>query len=211
MIEQSLTTPTNTVTENPVKTYILELLEEQLQNFDLVDGGQQRTVGDLIESKVSEILYNSNNELISERRGPRSKKSIEDVTLISNGVTYYVDPKTHNINSDFSMPNLTSVDKIKKLFNTPNQELIYVFVSYEVTDGVIVIKDIKVFFIWEIDSTILGVGALGKGQLQIKNANDELVFTNKGKTAWFSDFKVLVQQFLAKQIIKINKQIVEWN
>lgn len=211
MIEQSTTTPTNTVTENPVKTYILELLEEQLQNFDLVDGGQQRTVGDLIESKVSEILYNSNNELISEKRGPRSKKSIEDVTLISNGVTYYVDPKTHNINSDFSMPNLTSVDKIKKLFNTPNQELIYVFVSYEVTDGVIVIKDIKVFFIWEIDSTILGVGALGKGQLQIKNANDELVFTNKGKTAWFSDFKVLVQQFLAKQIIKINKQIVEWN
>lgn len=195
---------------NPIKQHIKQLLEENLQNFELVDGGQQRTVGDLIEKKVSEILYSSTSELISEKRAPRSKKSIEDVTIISDDITYYIDPKTHNINSDFSMPNLTSVDKIKKLFLTKNKELIYVFVSYDLDNGIVIIDNIKVFFIWELDISILGVGALGKGQLQIKNANRDLVFTNKGKQDWYSDFKKLVQEYLKRQIIKINKQILEW-
>jgi len=196
---------------NPIKQHIKELLDEQLQNFELIEGGQQRTVGDLIESKVSEILFNSISELISEKRAPRSKKSIEDVTLVSNGVLYYIDPKTHDINSDFSMPNLTSVEKIKKLFDTTDKELIYVFVSYAITDGMVIISDIKVFFLWELDISILGVGALGKGQLQIKNANKDLVFTQKGKVGWYGDFKLLMQEFLKKQLIKVNKQILEWS
>jgi hypothetical protein len=196
--------------ENQIKEHIKEILVENLQNFELVYGGQQRTVGDLIEKKVSEILYNSKSQLITEKRPPRSKKSIEDITLISNEIKYYVDPKTHDINSDFSMPNLTSIDKIKKLFDTDNEELIYILVTYSIRERMVSVEDIKVFFIWELDISILGVGALGKGQLQIKNANKELIFTNKGKLDWFSDFKKLVQSFLQKQITKINKQILEW-
>ena len=196
---------------NPIKQHIKELLDEQLENFELIEGGQQRTVGDLIESKVSEILFNSTRELISEKIAPRSKKSIEDVTLVSNGVSYYIDPKTHDINSEFSMPNLTSVQKIKKLFDTTDKELIYVFVSYAITEGMVIISDIKVIFLWELDISILGVGALGKGQLQIKNANKDLVFTQKGKVGWYGDFKLLMQEFLKKQLIKVNKQILEWS
>ena len=193
-----------------IKEHIKELLCQNLINFELVDGGMQRTVGDLIENKISDILFNSNSELITEKREPRSKKSIEDVTLVSGGVLYYIDPKTHDTNSDFSMPNLTSIDKIKKLFSSDEQELIYVFVSYGLENGMVVISDIKVFFIWELDISILGIGALGKGQLQIKNANNELVFTNKGKQEWFEDFKKLVHEYLKKQITKTNKQILEW-
>lgn len=193
-----------------IKEHIKELLSQNLVDFELVDGGMQRTVGDLIENKISDILFNSNSELITEKREPRSKKSIEDVTLVSGGVLYYIDPKTHDTNSDFSMPNLTSIDKIKKLFSSNEQELIYVFVSYGLDNGMVVISDIKVFFIWELDISILGIGALGKGQLQIKNANNELVFTNKGKQEWFEDFKKLVQEYLKKQITKTNKQISEW-
>lgn len=195
---------------NPIKQYIKELLDENLQNFELIEGGQQRTVGDLIEGKISQILHTSNSKLISEKRFARSKKSIEDVTLISNGITYYIDPKTHDTNSDFSMPNLTSIDKIKKLFLSKDKDLIYVFISYIISNGIVIIEDIKVFFIWELDISILGIGALGKGQLQIKNANKDLIFTTKGKFEWYSDFKKSVQEFLEKQINKINKQILEW-
>lgn len=195
---------------SPIKQHIKEVLDTNLQNFELVDGGQQRTVGDLIEGKVLEILYNSKSDIISEKRAPRSKKSIEDVTLISEGITYYIDPKTHDQNSDFSMPNLTSIEKIKKLFLSPNEDLIYVFVSYIISEGIVMIEDIEVFFIWELDISVLGIGALGKGQLQIKNANEDLIFTDKGKSGWYSDFKKLVQEFLKKQIKKINKQILEW-
>ena len=195
---------------NPVIQFIKTQLEENLTNFELVDGGQQRTVGDLIESKVSEILRNSRSELITEKRAPRSKKSIEDVTLVSGTVLYYIDPKTHDVNSDFSMPNLTSIEKIKKLFLNQNEELVYVFVSYRLQNAMINIVDIKVFFLWELDVSILGIGALGKGQLQIKNANNKLVFTSIGKDNWYKGFKKLVQEYLKKQIIKIKKQIIAW-
>ena len=195
---------------NPVIQLIKTQLDENLTNFELVDGGQQRTVGDLIESKVSEILRNVKSELITEKRAPRSKKSIEDVTLVSNGITYYIDPKTHDVNSDFSMPNLTSIEKIKKLFLNEKEELVYVFVSYRIENAVINIVEVKVFFIWELDISILGVGALGKGQLQIKNANESLIFTSKGKENWYVDFKKLVQTYLKKQITKIKKQILDW-
>lgn len=195
---------------NPVIQLIKTQLDENLTDFELVDGGQQRTVGDLIESKVSEILKNTSSDLITEIRAPRSKKSIEDVTLVSSGVTYYIDPKTHDVNSDFSMPNLTSIEKIKKLFLKSTEELVYVFVSYRIQEGVINIVDVKVFFIWELDISILGIGALGKGQLQIKNANESLVFTSKGKENWYDDFKKVVQVYLKKQITKIKKQIIDW-
>jgi hypothetical protein len=201
----------NSLTTNPVKTYIQELLQEQLQNFELVEGGQQRTVGDLIEHKVLDILNSSTSQLISEKKKARSKKSIEDITLISNGVTYYIDPKTHNKESDFSMPNLTAITKLKKLFSKEKKELIYVFVGYTIENKTVIVENINVCFVWELDISMLGVGALGKGQLQIKDAHDTLVLTNKGKDEWFKDFKVLVQQYLKKQIIKINKQILEWN
>ena len=195
---------------NPVIQLIKTQLDENLTDFELVDGGQQRTVGDLIESKVSEILKNTSSDLITEIRAPRSKKSIEDVTLVSSGITYYIDPKTHDVNSDFSMPNLTSIEKIKKLFLKSTEELVYVFVSYRIQEGVINIVDVKVFFIWELDISILGIGALGKGQLQIKNANESLVFTSKGKENWYDDFKKVVQVYLKKQITKIKKQIIDW-
>jgi hypothetical protein len=195
---------------SPIKQHIKQLLDEKLENFNLVDGGQQRTVGDLIESKVSEILFNAPSELITEKRTARSKKSIEDITLISGGVTYYIDPKTHDINSEFSMPNLTSITKLKQLFTSDDKELIYIIVGYILSEGIVIINDIKVFFIWELDVSILGVGALGNGQLQIKNANSDLIFTNKGKRGWYSDFTSLVQEYLKKQIKKINNQILEW-
>lgn len=194
-----------------IKEVIKSTLDEKLVDFELVDGGQQRTVGDLIENKVAEILFSCNHPLIVSKKKARSKKSIEDLTLITEEKTYYIDPKTHNLNSDFSMPNLTSVQKLKKLFGDNNKELVYVFVDYVVENKNVKVKNIKVFYIWELDSEILGVGALGKGQLQIKNANKEITFTTEGKEIWYEKFKKLVQNYLAKQIVKINKQIVEWN
>jgi hypothetical protein len=195
---------------NKIKQHILDLLTNQLQDFELMDGGQQRTVGDLIEHKVIEILFNSKGEIITETKKSTGKKSTEDVTLISNGVSYYIDPKTHNINSDFSMPNLTAIEKLKKIIHTPNCEMMYILVNYEIVNKMVMIKGFDIFFLWEIDCSILGIGALGRGQLQLKDANKELIFTDKGKEGWFEDFKEIVQEFFQKQLVKINKQILDW-
>jgi hypothetical protein len=193
-----------------IKDYFTDLITQNLQDFELVDGGQQRTIGDLVENKVIEIITADTNPLISEVKLSTGKKSMEDVSVVSDGVRYLLDPKSHNVDSEFSMPNLTSISKIKKLYSTPKQELLYVFVDYQIEGQTVLIKGIKVLFLWELDMSMLGVGALGKGQLQIKNLNDDLVITDEGKEAWYDKLKVEVNKYLDKQIIKIAKQKKEW-
>lgn len=192
-----------------VKEYIKNIIIENLENFEVDKGGKQRTIGDLYEQKVCDIFLN-NNDSVKTVIKSRGKKSIEDISLIIDGITYYVDPKTHDIDADFSMPNLSAIEKIKKLFFSDNTELIYVFIHYDKNKNMVTLKDIDVHFIWELDNSILGVGALGKGQLQLKNANNKLIITSEGKEEWFKLFKKSVLKFLDKQIIKINKQILEW-
>jgi len=61
-----------------------------------------------------------------------------------------------------------------------------------------------------LDWSILGIGALGKGQLQIKNANKDFVFTDMGRDEWFKILKVKVTEFYNKQLVKIKKDINTW-
>ena len=111
-----------------MKQTIIEILTEKITNFVILQGSEQRSVADLIEFRVKSILMKlSDNDLVSKCLEPRSKKSIEDMSIVGkDGIKYYTDTKSHNINSDFSMPNLTSVEKLRKLLKKNNEELIAV-------------------------------------------------------------------------------------
>lgn len=193
-----------------IKEHIKNTLLEKLTNFETVPGGEQRTYADLVQKKAVDILFDSKNDLVTETRRAKSKRTIEDVTLISQKKLFYIDIKTHDLNSEFSMPNLTSINRIRKVFNSDKKELVYSLVSYVLENNMLIVKDVEVFFIWELEPTILSVGALGLGQLQIKDANKELIFTTIGKMSWYSEYVKLVQVYLQKQKIKIEQQILEW-
>lgn len=193
-----------------IKEHIKNTLLEKLTNFETIAGGEQRTYGDLLQSKAVDILFDSKNDLVTETKRAKSKRTMEDVTLISQKKLFYIDIKTHNLDSEFSMPNLTSINRIRKVFNSDKKELVYALVSYVLENDMLIVKDVEVFFIWELDPTILTVGALGLGQLQIKDANKELIFTTIGKVNWYSEYVKLVQVYLQKQKIKIEQQILSW-
>jgi len=72
------------------------------------------------------------------------------------------------------------------------------------------IKDVHVKYIWELDWSILGIGALGKGQLQIKDANKDLVFTDMGKEKWFEILKTKVIDFYNNELLKVKKELTVW-
>ena len=87
------------------------------------------------------------------------------------------------------MPNLISVKRLKDVLEDDSKTLSYVFIDYKRENGNVLIEDIHIKYIWELDWSILSIGALGKGQLQIKDANKELIFTDMGKDAWFEILK----------------------
>ena len=66
-------------------TTIKNKIQEQLTDFTIQDGSGQRTIGDLLEFKVIEILKSlKDDNLINEYVEARSKKSVEDISLIEN-------------------------------------------------------------------------------------------------------------------------------
>lgn len=194
-----------------IKEHIKNTLLEKLCSFEAIGGAEQRAYGDILQSKAVEILLESKNNLVTETKPAKSKRTMEDVTLISDRVSYFIDLKTHDKNAGFSMPNLTSINRIRKVFSSDKKELIYALISYVLQDNMVIVEDVEVFFIWELEPSILSVGALGMGQLQIKDANQELLFTEQGKTIWYSEFVKIVQVYLQKQKIKIEKQIISWS
>jgi hypothetical protein len=185
------------------------LLKLKLNNFNLSDSYGHRAVGDKLEADVSNIISEVfKNEFVN----PKSKRSIDDFSLVTDNNISLFDVKTHFIQNTmgFSMPNLISVKRLKDVLENDLQTLSYVFIDYKRENGNVLIEDVHIKYIWELDWSILGIGALGKGQLQIKNANKALIFTNIGKDDWFEILKVKVIEFYKKEIIKINKEIKIW-
>lgn len=197
-----------------MKESILSYLEENLIDFEIPQGSEQRTVGDLVEYKVREICQKYSIENGIKFVDRRSKKSLEDFTLVEKKdnieVYNYFDPKTHDEDADFSMPNLSSVDKLKKLLENPNQNLLNVFVSYKITNNFVSISHIDVRYIWELDFSILRIGSLGKGQLQISDMKKGILLTQEGRDEWYGKLKKLVNTYHVQQIKRIEKEKLKW-
>jgi hypothetical protein len=85
-----------------------------------------------------------------------------------------------------------------------------VFVSYKKENNIVTIQKIQVKYIWEIDFSILRIGSLGKGQLQISDMNKELVFTEEGKVSWFEKLKSKVREYHQDRINQIEKDKLSW-
>lgn len=167
---------------------------------------QQRGVADVIEKYICEqITKIDNKELIIEQS--TSKRSLEDIQIKNNQELYKIDIKTHDLNSDFSMPNLISVDRLKKFYENKNNHLIYIIVSYQTINEITQIKNIQIRFVEELSWEILGIQNLGKGQLQIKNMNNELIFVEPNREEWINTLKQNMIKFYKKQIAKTQKLI----
>jgi hypothetical protein len=195
---------------NNIKEVLEGLIRENLSDFELDEQFEQRSVGDKIENDCKEIAkrFFETNYI-----SPRSKKSLEDFTLTFGDNINWFDVKTHFIQEvdGFSMPNLVSIDKLKRSLKNDNESIIYIFVSYKRENGKITIEHVYLKYIWELDWSILGIGNLGKGQLQIKNANKEVIFTTEGKEVWGKKLNLEAVKFYNKRIEKIKKELLKWS
>lgn len=171
---------------------------------------EQRGIGDYIEGLVvEEALINYPAYFVKRS----SKKSTEDFALDVGDITHFVDIKTHDIHSTFSMPNLTAVDKLAALYSDAKKsiQLHYLFVSYTLLNGVLTIKDVKVCRPHNLSWKYLNVANLGNGQLQIKNMHKVKIDYTINKQKWFRDFINKVVDFKYKTIDKMLNSIDMWS
>jgi hypothetical protein len=192
---------------------VIELVKKGLETLKDtkidVSNIQQRGIGDKIEDIVCEFITKLNTtEMVVE--SATSRRSMEDIQILNSGCVYKFDTKSHNVDSDFSMPNLVSIDRLKRFYNNDRNFLCYIFVDYKVDLDVATIVNIDVRLIEELHWDILAIQNLGKGQLQIKNMNNELKFVDINRTIWMDKLKENAVIYYDNLINKIKRYKRSW-
>lgn len=193
--------------------FIKKQLNQGIKDYKInVSNIQQRGIGDKIEDFICSIIQknkNSSSDLIIE--SATSRRSIEDIQIKKEDYIYKLDIKSHNVDSDFSMPNLISIDRLKNFYQNNKHFIIYIFANYKINSKVAIIQNIDVRLIEELDWGMLAIQNLGKGQLQIKNMNNKLSFVPVDRESWMAELKENAIIYYDKLINKINNYKKTWS
>jgi len=173
----------------------------QTENLPLLDGSP-RTVGDSVEDAIKTKLPT----LIPGIRNFEDKfarRSMEDLAFEDDRGNYYaVDVKTHNLGTAFNMPNLTSVQRIAKLYRGFENHFCLLKVDYVQGDAREV-KAVHFLPIEHLDWKCLTLGALGWGQIQIANANELVLDRKQSRRQWMLKLCDALEVFYPAEIAKI--------
>jgi hypothetical protein len=171
--------------------------------YTLSEGLEHRGVADFIESKLVGHVIKKYGGLKA-----RSQRSIEDVGL--EGYSYLVDIKTKDEDKQFHMPNLVSIDRLRKFYINDNNFIEYVLVDYIKKDTEVTINNIEYHKIEEIDWNCLQIANLGKGQIQIRDGKNPIEKYDGSREEWLKELKIRVLLFLDKQIKKRKVEKTLW-
>ncbi len=195
------------------------LVDLQTNATNIVTGSSlssPRAVGDAVQDYLGEkglntVLSNYGIDVTSEF----GRRAMEDMAFKDpNGNYYAVDVKTHNIDTDFNMPNLISVKRLATFYkNDDNNNFCILIVSYKVVNGKIEYKNCYFKRIESFNWDCLTLGALGWGQIQIANANN-LIFdpdNNSLRKSWMLALCEKLFVFYDEEISKIGERKTWFN
>ena len=131
-----------------------------------------------------------------------------DLAFYDNDGNYFmIDIKTHNKNTSFNMPNLTSVERLARFYEDDKNFFVILLVEYSTIEDKIIFEQVRFVpienFLWDC----LTIGALGWGQIQIANANIINVDRELTRKSWMLQLCDTLDIFYPKEIFKIEKRI----
>ena len=180
-----------------LKQQLTESLKKNL-TFPESKNLQQRGIADKIEEACNEIIKSTFDDV----KPAKSRRSIEDINIGK----CYVDHKSSDAALDFKMPNMISIDRLKKL----DRQLIYNFIIYDSNQKKIV--DTFALDVYELNWDHLKIQNLGKGQLQITSMVEFLKSpkTTLTKEQWLNKLKEEAILFYKKVQRDAEKRQAEW-
>jgi len=168
-----------------------------------------RAVGDAIQ----EILANNFQAILGELACPKysaqfARRAMADLAFEdADGFYYVVDVKTHRLSTKFSMPNLTSVDRLARFYEDDTNYFVILLVAYDIQGLRVVVDEVRFvpieFLVWDC----LTIGALGWGEIQIANANRVEIDPGYSRQRWMIEMCDNLMEFYPREIAKIDKRI----
>lgn len=192
-----------------VEGNIKKLLNAQKQFLSASTVHSTRAVGDAIQ----EILGDNFQAILGEKLCKKyssefARRAMADLAFEDMDDFYYVvDVKTHRLGTKFSMPNLTSVERLPRFYEDDKNYFVVLMVKYEIVGLRAVIKQVTFVPIEFLGWDCLTIGALGWGQIQIANSNVITINPQYSRKKWMLELCDTLLEFYPKEIAKIDKRI----
>ena len=167
-----------------------------------------RAVGDAIQDILAEKFKDFLGEWCTNYDSEFGRRAMADIAFTDKeGFYSVVDVKTHRMDTEFNRPNLISVERLSRFYESDNNVFAVMMVTYSVNDTVLTVDDVKFVPVEYLDWNCLTIGALGWGQLQIANSNKIAVNNKFSRKEWMLQFCHVMLDFYPNEILKINERI----
>ena len=134
---------------------------------------------------------------------------VEEKSGMIEGYFYYaIDSKTHNVDTAFNMPNLTSVERLSRFYEDDDNYFTILMTTYSISNQNKPIFTSCIFVPIEMLSwSCLTLGALGWGQIQIANSNIIDIDETQTRKKFMLKMCDNLELFYPNEINKINQRI----
>jgi hypothetical protein len=169
-----------------------------------------RAVGDALQALLSERFNEVLGEWAYRYQADFARCAMADIAFEDPyGMYYLVDIKTHRLDSHFNMPNLTSVERLTRLYEDDQNVFALLLIDYTLAENTLQVANIRFFPIEFLDWECLTIGALGWGQIQIANTN-RLRLRPQSRRTWMLSLCEHVLRFYPREIAKITERIAHF-
>ena len=170
--------------------------------------GSTRAVGDILQSVLAAQFEALLGDWCGSYSSEFARRAMADMAFTdSQGFYSIIDVKTHREGTQFSRPNLTSVHRLARLYESDTDVFALILIKYSVQDSTIVISDVQFVPIEFLDWRCLAIGALGWGQIQLVDSDDIRVVHRYSRKAWMLQLCDAVLAFYPREIGKIHDRI----
>ena len=167
-----------------------------------------RAVGDALEMLVSEEFDAYLGDWCRDYSSDFARRAMADLAFTDKeGFYSVVDVKTHREDTRFNMPNLISVERLARFYESDTNVFSILFIKYSINATRVTVSEVLFVPIEFLHWDCLTVGALGWGQIQIANSNNVRIIERYSRKKWMLGLCDVMSQFYPKEISKIQDRI----
>lgn len=127
-----------------IQDSVIQLLNAQEEFLSPRTVGSPRAVGDAIQGIISQNFRQLLGDACAECSTEFARRAMADMAFSDRaGLYYIVDVKTHRTETKFNMPNLTSVERLARFYESDANCFVVLFVSYAIEGARVVVSDAR--------------------------------------------------------------------